>query len=78
MTKLLNYTTENFTEKELDFFYSIDVTKTNIRLQGHCNSTVIDELQEKGYKFNYVADGPWLESNNQVNPFFKLTITLTF
>lgn len=57
---------------DIEQFYCINLWRNQIKLQGHLTLSLLKELTNLGYVFNYDAQNNWLQSTKD-----DIQITLT-
>jgi hypothetical protein len=76
MKQKLQILSEQFTEDELDWFYSCTFNNNGITLQGECTIEKLRWYKEKGFDFQLDTTNYWFMAKKEIND-FVIDITLT-
>jgi len=76
MKQKLQVLSEQFTESQLDWFYSITLGNFAITLQGECTKEKLRWYKEKGFDFQLDTTNYWLMAKKEIND-YVIDITLT-
>jgi hypothetical protein len=76
MKQKLQVLSEQFTESQLDWFYSITLGNRGITLQGECTIEKLRWFNSTGFNFEYDTNNHWFMAKKEIND-FVIDITLT-
>jgi len=76
MKQKLQVLSEQFTESELDWFYSITLSNHSITLQGECTIEKIKWYKKKGFDFQLDNNNYWFMAKKEINEDIEIDITL--